>query len=145
MAVVATERLLTKILLRPDSGCWEWQAFRDQDGYGTFWLNGENRRAHRASYELFVGPIPDAATLDHLCRNRSCVNPEHLEPVSIGENLMRSPVAPASVNASKTHCARAGHPLSGANLYICPRGKRECRACRRETTARSRARKMEAA
>jgi hypothetical protein len=139
--MLASDRLLSKIRIQSDTGCWEWQAFRDADGYGTFWLNGESRRAHRASYELFVGPIPDEATLDHLCRNRCCVNPDHLDPVPIGENLMRSPEAPASVNAQKTHCSRGGHPLSGSNLYICPRGKRECRTCRRETSRRFAARR----
>jgi len=107
----------------------------DTKRYGriTVWEDGRRRyvRAHRYSYEAFVGPIPEGLTLDHLCRVRNCVNPEHLEPVSLKENLLRGDSSPAH-NARKTHCMR-GHALSGDNLYINPgTGYRACRTCLRE-------------
>jgi hypothetical protein len=109
-------------------GCWEWTAYRDKDGYGTMFLNGKPRRAHIASYLIFVGPIPDGAVLDHLCSNPSCVCPGHLQPVTVRENLARSRNHVA-VKMKQTHCLR-GHPLSGENLYMTPDGRRQCRACR---------------
>jgi hypothetical protein len=84
--------------------------------------------AHRVSYERYVGPIPEGAHLDHLCRNRACVNPEHLEPVSVQTNILRG-VSPSAVNAAKTECLR-GHPFDDENTYVCPAGKRRCRACK---------------
>jgi len=87
------------------------------------------RLAHRAVYEALVGPIPKGLSLDHLCRNRACVNPEHLEPVSLVENVMRG-VSPHAVNARKTHCAH-GHAFTAENTYMV-RGERVCRACGRE-------------
>lgn len=78
--------------------------------------------AHRFAYELANGPIPDGLEIDHLCRNRKCVNPAHLQAVSHRENMLR---------AAKTHCLN-GHPLTGPNVYLRPDGRgRECRECRR--------------
>lgn len=108
-----------------DEECWPWQGAFHHNGYGRF----GKFRAHRASYEHFVGPIPTGLTIDHLCRNRACVNPAHMEPVTAVENMMRGN-APAAINSRKTHCIR-GHALSGENLYVKPDGRRECRECQR--------------
>jgi len=112
--------------------CIEWTGTIDKYGYGQFRpTGGSNMGAHRWSYEYHVGPIPEGLQIDHVCRNRKCVNPEHLEPVTARENLFRSPIAPAALNAAKTHCLR-NHPLSGENLYLHPNsGRRGCRECRR--------------
>lgn len=109
--------------------CWEWVGFRDRLGYGRYqsW-KGENY-AHRVSYRIFVGPIPDGMSLDHLCRNRGCVRPDHLEPVLHRVNVLRGD-GPTAVNAAKTRCVQ-GHELSGDNLIIRKKGYRECRECGR--------------
>lgn len=115
-------------------GCWRWLGARmslKQNGYGGFKMNGRSRTAHRVAYEHFVGPIPTGLQIDHLCRNQSCVNPEHLEAVSNRVNCQRGNVG--QHNARKTHCPK-GHPYSGHNLKLRRRprkGWREriCRAC----------------
>ncbi len=70
------------------TGCWHWTGAKTDKGYGRFYLNG-NKHAHRISYELLIGPIPNGLVIDHLCRNPSCVNPAHLEPVTHVENVKR--------------------------------------------------------
>lgn len=114
--------------------CWEWTACCSTNGYGQFWTGEAQRRAHRVAYELLVGSIPEGLTLDHLCGHLRCVNPEHLEPVSQGENTLRGGGAGA-VNARKTHCLR-GHPFDDENTYRHPWGFRGCRTCRREERRR---------
>jgi hypothetical protein len=109
--------------------CWLWTACTSGNGYGGFQLDGRLQAAHRVAYELLVGPIPEGMQLDHLCRVLICVNPDHLEVVTCRENLMRSPIAPASVNSRRVRCVH-GHELSGANLRM-SNGKRQCRACER--------------
>lgn len=112
-----------------DSGCWEWTASRNIGGYGMIWFEGRPRVAHRVAYGLLVGAIPDGLTLDHLCRVRHCVNPAHLEPVTMYENMLRGESFSAR-QARQTHC-KNGHPLSGDNLYSNPnRKQRVCRTCR---------------
>lgn len=109
-------------------GCWNWTASTDE-GYGVFHDNRRKLSAHRWSWLHHGGVIPDGFQLDHLCRNRRCVRPSHLEAVLPRDNTHRSPVAVAAVNARKTVCSR-GHPLSGDNLYEYPgRKKRDCRSC----------------
>ncbi len=130
----AVDRFAEKIALT-DTGCIEWIASSDSKGYGKFQCesgrNGRLMPAHRWAYEWIVGPIPVGLQLDHLCRNRLCVNPAHLEPVSQQENILRG-VGLAAENAEKTACP-VGHPYAGDNLYTNPTtGSRLCRACRRE-------------
>lgn len=111
--------------------CWVWQA-NNTNGYGLFRVNGQRTpaSAHRWSYEFFGGVIPEGLHIDHLCRNPSCVNPAHLEPVTPRENVLRSRGLPA-MNHQKTHC-KWGHPLSGENLRTQIRNghpKRRCKKC----------------
>lgn len=102
---------------------------RNRDGYVQITLAGKRRTgAHRWAYELLVGPIPAGLTLDHLCRQPSCVNPEHLEPTTQRENNLRAPTSLTTVNVAKTLCAH-GHPYDEANTYHMPNGGRDCRKC----------------
>jgi hypothetical protein len=118
-------------------GCWVWTGRPASNGYGKLGWGGRTLSAHRVSHELFVGPIPEGLTIDHLCRNKMCVKPKHLEAVTHRENVLRS-TGVAAVNAAKTHCNR-GHEFTAENTGITPGGDRRCRACCRENTARRRA------
>lgn len=109
--------------------CWVWTASRGTQGYGKFRVGKAHLGAHRVAYLEEIGEIPDGLVLDHLCRNTSCVNPAHLEPVSEQENILRG-VGVTAVNAAKTHCIR-GHEFTPENIYAVP-GGRACRTCRRE-------------
>ena len=132
---------MTKYLAdRIDVGlCWEWKGSLSGNGYGRAWINGKHVPAHRAVYESLVGPIPKGLVIDHLCMNITCVNPDHLEAVTHGENIKRSPkhkkrienlrLASQRAYASQTHCLR-GHELSEDNVYIPPgSNSRNCREC----------------
>lgn len=125
------DRLMSHTKIEGD--CLIWVGGLDKDGYGITWLAGITRRAHRAFYELVIGEIPEGMGLDHLCRNRACVKPIHLDPVPTRINILRG-LGFARINHEKTHCAK-GHLLSGVNLHTGkpnkhhPRGQRYCRDC----------------
>ncbi len=106
--------------------CWEWIGAIIPQGYGTIG-NRKTVLAHRFSYELLVGGIPEGLTIDHLCRNRRCVNPEHLEAVTLRDNLFRGENI-CGVNSRKTHCPK-GHPYDATNTYHRPDGGRDCKIC----------------
>ena len=109
------------------TGCWVWQRARDMHGYGVIQVRGKALGAHRVAYEIVKGPIPEGLTIDHLCRTRACINPDHLEAVTNRENILRGEGF-AAINARKTHCLR-GHAFTEANTYQ-HRDERCCRACR---------------
>lgn len=133
--------------VKKTKSCWEWTAAtirsRHGDLYGHFYVETERegsvmQLAHRVSYELAYGPIPEGLTADHLCRNTLCVRPDHLEVVTLKENILRGEGFSA-INARKKHCLR-GHPFSGSNLIVNVRGDRVCRICENATQRSSRRR-----
>lgn len=125
--------------------CWIWTGALDAWGYGRAQVDLVSKGAHRIAYELSVGPIPDGMVLDHLCRTRACVNPNHLEVVTVAENNRRA--APYSSRSLKTHC-KHGHEFSPENTYIRMhrngRPHRTCRACNKRLVAESKARRTAA-
>nr|WP_246434856.1 HNH endonuclease signature motif containing protein [Quisquiliibacterium transsilvanicum] len=125
---VAWARFAAKVEKAGD--CLEWTAGLMGGGYGQFHFEGRPHYAHRWLYERTVGPIPDGMTLDHLCRNRRCVNPVHLEVVTRGENVLRG--EGPSAKAARTRRCPAGHEYTGANVSIKRDGSRRCLACHRE-------------
>ena len=106
------------------SECWRWKGHKTPTGYGRYVGEG----AHRVAYRLLLGPIPVGMTIDHLCRVRDCVNPAHMELVSLRVNVLRG-IGPPAQNAKRSHCKR-GHSFDAANTYLY-RGSRACRSCRR--------------
>lgn len=120
---------------RPDLGeCWEWTGAQQSNGYGYFYAvrtraHSDRRLAHRMAWELSGGNLTAGLVLDHLCRNRLCVNPAHLELTTDQINIRRGE-SPAARRARQTHCKR-GHELSAENVYVDPLGRRICKPCRR--------------
>jgi hypothetical protein len=123
--VNTVERIMQRYVLKTDD-CWIWTAYK-KDGYGHAQFSGKLHQAHRLIYETLKGPIPEGLHLDHLCRNRSCVNPDHLEPVTPHENILRG-----AKGRLKTHCVK-GHLLSDENVYYhAKRNARHCIVCKYE-------------
>lgn len=121
---------------RPDLGpCWVWTKYI-QNGYGMVGYGKRIWRVHRIVYHLMVAVVPEELTLDHLCRNRACCNPKHLEPVTNRENWLRGESLTRR-NSKKTHCP-AGHPYTESNTYLVPgrRRSRFCIECRRQQSKR---------
>lgn len=118
-------------------GCWRWLKYINQWGYGAFKVGRRTVQAHRFMYELMVGPIPPGLHIDHLCRNHSCLNPDHLEAVTKRENTLRG-FSNAAMNARKTHCVR-GHEFTPENIWRQPDRPRSrfCVACRKSQYLRS--------
>ena len=136
MTETIKDRFLSNVDKAGPAGCWQWLAGHSTHGYGRFFNGYRTMQAHRFAYELFVGAIPANFQIDHLCRNVSCVNPEHLEPVTMRENLARAPIngvyVAACIQLSKTHCPH-GHPYNAENTSNY-NGTRKCRTCAREYT-----------
>ena len=118
--------------------CWLWTGAKAR-GYGHFRLNGRSRTTHRLAWEWANGRIPEDLEIDHLCRIRHCVNPDHMELVTTRENILRG-VGPTAQNARKTACKR-GHPFTPKNTWVRKNGQRRCRICHRILKKRYRERK----
>lgn len=124
------ERFFAKVHMT--SGCWVWTGARSPQGYGMLqarWLSPTPRTAHSVMNEQVFGAVPEGLVLDHLCRNRACVRPDHLEPVSMTENNRRGN-GWSGRNSRKTHCPH-GHPLDRVDY----RGYRYCSTCKRARDA----------
>lgn len=124
-----------------EAGCWVWTGKIGRDGYGHVSVKDRDRIVHRYVYEGINGRLESDLTLDHLCRNRACCNPDHLEPVTMRTNVLRGE-GPSAANARKTHCKR-GHVLWGENLKFNPDGARQCRTCLRLRDAAFKARRKQ--
>lgn len=112
--------------------CWTWpQKARTVKGYAMV-RDGHTRQAHRYVYEHLVAPVPEGMVLDHLCRNRACVNPAHMEPVTNRENVMRG----LTPTANRTRCKQDLHELAAVGIYVDSYGFERCRACRQESKRR---------
>lgn len=122
-------------VIDPYTGCWVWQRQKTASGYGRAVAPRGSRLAHRVMWERHRGPVPAGLTLDHLCRNTLCVNPDHLEPVTNAENIHRAALA-------LTHCKSGEHEFTLENTYVSPSGKRGCRSCRHQRSMESRERRV---
>lgn len=117
------ERLIEKIEMK--DGCWIFTGAIATSGYGRIGFRNRTLQAHRAAYEEFVGEIPDGLHIDHLCGNKRCVNPDHLEPVTQVENNVRAAV----VRVANTTQCKHGHAFTPDNTFMHKRGGRQCRTC----------------
>jgi len=135
MADVLKERIQSRISI-DDKGCWIWQGTTTSEGYGQTIHQAKKLYTHRLAYELWRGQIHEGLVIDHLCRNRACCNPGHLEVVSRGMNALRGVGSPA-VHAVKTHCLR-GHEFTPDNTYTptSSPNHRNCRTCRADAKRR---------
>jgi hypothetical protein len=126
------ERFWEKVVRDIDTGCWEWTGCRMWNGYGIIHgiVGNSYIYCHRLAYELCIGPIPNGLTVDHLCKNRGCVNPSHLDPVTFKENVLRGD-SPSAVGARSTHC-KNGHLLQ-LSPFRSLRGSRYCPICKKES------------
>lgn len=136
-------RAYRRLIHIPETGCLEWQGAQDGHGYGQINVNGRPEKVHRLMYRLFVGEIPEKLSIDHLCRNRICSAPDHLEAVTLSENTRRQLEATGHPNAKKSHCPK-GHPYDEANTRYEHQGYgRVCRVCRAASSKAYRQRKKD--
>ncbi len=136
-------------MVEPNTGCILWFGAQTASGYGEMVVGSKRgpgprmAYAHRLAYEHACGPVPDGLELDHLCRQRCCCNPDHLEPVLHATNMQRcDKEAAGRLNRSKTHCLR-GHPFDERNTFVRPSGARRCRACEAAAARRRKAERQE--
>lgn len=129
------DRFSNKVIVL-SNGCHQWTGAKDRDGYGKFQLDGKCIFAHRYAYQCRYGALDTSLVIDHLCRNRACVNPEHMEQVTTQENTRRG----GHYESLKTHCDH-GHEFTDENTYICTRGWRNCRTCRKIADRKRRAKR----
>ena len=124
------ERILSRIVV-DENGCWLWQGYVSRQGYGQMKVDHRHWKAHRFAYVVWRGPIAEGLEIDHLCRVRRCVNPDHLEPVTHRENVRRGDLSLANArrHLAKTHCV---HGHSYGNAIVRPNGARQCRECKRQ-------------
>jgi hypothetical protein len=134
------DKALVMVAELPEGDCWRWPGLISTKGYGIVFHDGRQQKAHRVAYERLVGPIRSGVEPDHVCRNRACFNPMHLELVSHRENSLRGEGLPAK-NARKTHC-KHGHAFDQQNTRYYQRKNgvmmRVCRQCKLEETWRRR-------
>lgn len=135
MALTVEQRFLSKISIDP-LGCWNWTAAKNADGYGRFGFEGRNAHAHRVAYVLFIGPIPRGLEVAHLCHNRRCVNPLHIQAMTHLANVQMTPTR----TWRRSACKR-GHEMEDPNLYHRRNGTRQCLACYQQSWADGNARK----
>jgi hypothetical protein len=118
-----------RIYVEKSDSCWQWTGAKNHvNGYGKCRFQSKHTLPHRVFYNHYKGKIPKGYQIDHLCENKLCVNPDHLEAVTPRTNTLRSERAPAAINFRKTHCKR-NHELFGENLYITPDNRRQCKTC----------------
>lgn len=133
----SVERFEEKYFPEPNTGCWLWTGAINGSGYGQLFMNGRLMQAHEFSYSMKNGPVADGLELDHLCRTRLCVNPDHVEPVSHHENMLRRA-------ATVTHC-KYGHPYVEGSFFLKKRKNRpgiarRCKQCHNRMEREKRAR-----
>lgn len=135
------ERILSGKYFQKTDTCWIWIRALNWQGYGCVWWGGKVKSAHRVIYELLIGEIPTGLTLDHLCKNKACVNPAHLEPVTMAVNVLRADGA-CALNKRKDRC-KSGHLFDKANTIMYRDKYRRCRECKRRVAKVSWARRRE--
>lgn len=143
--VPAIERLFP--MVTADGDCWRFTGALNSGGYGVIGRGGRgagNALVHRLTYEFFIGDIPEGLDIDHLCRNRWCCNPWHLDPVTRIVNVARGLRATGYGPRERTHCAQ-GHDFTPDNTWTRPNGARRCKACERHQSENRKSRKREAA